>query len=264
MTRTPALVVVLLVTTLLPSWSRAQPSQAAALDPAQIALACAPPPAYASKQQPALHIAGAQDTVARSVFDDHDLVIVRGGTGLRVGQQYFARRPVSKPNYQNRENVRHPIHTAGWVRIVATNDSTSIALVEHVCGGIRTGDYLEPFSLPDVRTDVRVAGSPADLDFGAIGRIVYGDDERSVGGPGEFLLVDRGTAQGVEPGARFALYRDVQEFFPLEGRMRSAHLPLAAIGEGFVVSSGPSLSVVQVLAVRDAVRAGDFVVPRRR
>ena len=34
------------------------------LDPAQIALACAPPPAYASPQRPALHIAGAQDTVA--------------------------------------------------------------------------------------------------------------------------------------------------------------------------------------------------------
>jgi hypothetical protein len=46
--------------------------------------------------------------------------------------------------------------------------------------------------------------------------------------------------------------------------MRSAHLPLAVIGEAVVVSSSASLSVVQVTSARDVVRAGDFVVPRRR
>jgi hypothetical protein len=97
-----------------------------------------------------------------------------------------------------------------------------------------------------------------------MGRVVYGDDERRIVSPGEFLLVDRGAGAGVEPGSRFAVYRDVQEFVPYEGRMRSAHLPLAAIGEGVVVSSGPSLAVVQLLSARDAVRAGDFAVPRRR
>jgi hypothetical protein len=246
-----------------PSLSAAQ-SPETTLEPGQIEIACAPPPAYAAKHRPALHIAGGQDTVARSVFDDHDLLIVRGASGVSAGQRYFVRRPVSKPNYSNEANVRHPIHTAGWIRIVAVNDSTSIALVEHACSSIHTGDYLEPFAVPAVPSEASASGNPTDLDFGARGRIIYGDDERVIGSPGTFLLVDRGAGQGLESGARLAVYRDVQEFVPYEGRMRSAHLPLAAIGEAVVVSSGQSLSIVQVTNARDVVRAGDFVVPRRR
>ena len=76
---------------------------------------------------------------------------VSGGTstGVQSGQQFFVRRPFAAPNYANRIRLRHPIHTAGWVRIVATNDGTSIALVEHACGAINSGDYLEPFVMPD-------------------------------------------------------------------------------------------------------------------
>ena len=93
---------------------------------------------------------------------------------------------------------------------------------------------------------------------------MFGDDERSVAGPGEFLVIDRGTDRGLSAGARFAVYRDVQAFRPEAGRMRSAGLPLAAIGEGVVVASGPSTSVAQLISARDAVRAGDVVVPRRQ
>jgi hypothetical protein len=262
MPRIARLVSLFLVALAFPSYSTAQHATTT-LEPPEIALACAPPPAYSSRQRPALHVAGAQDTVARSVFDDHDLLIIRGGNGLIVGQRYFVRRPVSKPNYENKANIRHPIHTAGWIRIVAVNDSTSIALVEHACSAIHTGDYLEPFAVPAVRAEESVSGDPSDLDFGAMGRIVYGDEERVIGSPGTFVLIDRGTGQGVESGARLAVYRDVQEFVPNEGRMRSAHLPLAAIGEAVVVSSGPSVAVVQLISARDVVRAGDFVVPRR-
>ena len=147
---------------------------------------------------------------------------------------------------------------------MATNDGTSIALVEHACGAIQTGDYLEPFAPPALPADTRQSQSPADLDFGAMARVVFGEDERSVVSPGAFLLIDRGTAQGVEFGARFAVYRDVQEFVPEAGRTRSARLPYAAIGEAIVVASGPSVAVVQLTTGRDAVKVGDFVVPRRR
>src|SRR5438876_8240715 len=67
----------------------------------QVALACAPPPAFAEARRPALHVAGAQDSVARSVFDERDVLVISGGTsaGVAVGQQYFVRRPVWAPNY---------------------------------------------------------------------------------------------------------------------------------------------------------------------
>src|SRR5947209_6466133 len=264
MLRTP---IALAFIVLLPAPAPAQPApEMPAMSSHQLALACAPPPELAGGRRQALRVVGAQDTVARGVFDDHDLLIVRGGTstGVSVGQRYFVRRPVAAPNYSNRLGLRHPIHTGGWVRIVATNDGTSIALVEHACGAINSGDYLEPFAMPAAPSDAGPAGSPADLDFGATGRVMFGDDERSVAGPGEFLVIDRGTDRGLSAGARFAVYRDVQAFRPEAGRMRSAGLPLAAIGEGVVVASGPSTSVAQLVSARDAVRAGDVVVPRRQ
>ena len=250
----------------LPALARAQAGPPATpMSPAQVALACAPPPALADGRRHAVRVLGAQDTVARAVFDDHDLLIVSGGTstGVQSGQQFFVRRPFAAPNYANRIRLRHPIHTAGWVRIVATNDGTSIALVEHACGAINSGDYLEPFVMPDAAPDVRPAGNPADLDFGATARVIFGESERSVAGPGEFLVINRGADKGMSAGARVAVYRDVQVFRPERGRMRSAGLPLAAIGEGVVVATGPSTSVAQIISARDAVRAGDVVVPRR-
>ena len=43
------------------------------------------------------------------------------------------------------------IHTTGWLRIVAVNDTTAIAQIEHVCDGVIAGDYLEPFVAPPCR-----------------------------------------------------------------------------------------------------------------
>jgi hypothetical protein len=231
----------------------------------QVALACAPPPAFVEVSRPALHVAGAQDTVARSVFDERDLLIVSGGTsnGVAVGQQYFARRPVRAPNYSERLHAQHPIHTAGWVRIVSTNAASSVAVVEHACGAIDTGDYLEPFVAPAATGDVPPVDNPADLDFGAMSRVMFGEDEHWIAGPGEFLLIDRGAAEGVDAGARVAIYRDVKRYSREGWGMRSLGLPLAAVADAVVVASGPSTAVLQVIGARDAVQPGDFIVPRR-
>src|SRR2546428_11661197 len=102
MPRTPALVLAVSLLIVCPPFARAQ-SVATATPPLssdQLTLACAPPAAFVEGRRSALRVAGAQDTVARSVFDDHDLLIVTGGMapGLRVGQQYFVRRPEAAPN----------------------------------------------------------------------------------------------------------------------------------------------------------------------
>src|SRR2546423_1153640 len=122
MSRTPiALTSTLIV--LLPALAPAQSAATTPMSPQQIALACAPPPELADGTRHAPRIAGAQDTVARGVFDDRDLLIIAGGTstGITLGERYFVRRPVAAPNYSNRLGLRHPIQTAGWVRVVATN-----------------------------------------------------------------------------------------------------------------------------------------------
>jgi hypothetical protein len=225
------------------------------LSPLQIALACAPPPATSSGTPVrALRVIGAQDAAARSLFGQSDLLVINGGTekGLQIGQQFFLRR---RSTFGSAAGDRAPrlIRTAGWLRIVAANDATALAAVEFGCDGILLGDYLEPFVAPVPPAGADKADTSGDLDFTSLGRILAGDEERVNGGTGEYMLIDRGEDQGVTPGARFAVYRD----------LRVGGVPLSAIGEVTVVSTGPTMAVVRVNQARDAVQTGDLLVPRR-
>jgi hypothetical protein len=234
--------------------ARAQPADAP-MSVMEQAVACAPPPKLSAGAPPAaLQIIGAQDTVARALYEARDLLVVNGGTasGVDLGQQYFVRRRVGF-GLGARSAREATVRTAAWIRIVAANATTSIATVTHLCDGIVEGDYLEPFVAPVVPAGADRADTAGALDFTSPGHVLYGDEERNTAGSGEFVLIDRGADFGVAPGAHFAVYRDV-------GR---AGMPLAAIGEATVVAIGPALSLVRINQSRDAIRSGDFVVPRR-
>jgi hypothetical protein len=232
-----------------------------ALSPQQVSLACALPPATSTIRTGALHVVGAQDTIPRSLFSERDLLVVDGGAGrgVEVGQQYFVRRAVSSSVYSGSAKA---IVTAGWIRIVAANQATAIATVERSCRAIEAGDYLDAFVAPVVPVAAMVIDRTGEPDFTTLGRVLFGEDERAAGGAGEYMVIDRGTEQGLAPGARFAIYRDVQGWMRDRNGAAPPALPLSSIGEGVVVTTGQTMSVMQILAARDAVQRGDYVVPR--
>ena len=223
------------------------------LTPVQIALACAPPPTIDGEPDHLRHIVGAQGPAARTVFGSHDLVVLDGGAkdGLQLGQSFFVRRA-------NRFGMYGPGHgrgakTLGWLHVVAINDATAIAEVDHTCGAVIAGDYLEPFIAPAVPAGLETMETSGDPDFENLGRIVNGSEDRSTFGDGDFALIDRGSEQGVAPGQRFAIYRD----------LRVAGLPLASVGEAVVISTGESVAVARIMRVRDAVITGDYIALRK-
>jgi hypothetical protein len=228
-------------------------SGAPALSPFELAVACAPPPALALPEGRTLHVAGAQDTVRRSVYGPHDLLILDGGTqsGVQLGQQFFVRRPT----YAGTSDHSRPlaILTLGWIRIIAANDATAIASVDHFCGAIYQDDYLEPYAAPSLPAGLDKEDLSGTLDFTAMGRVISGVDSHATGGPREFFMLDHGSDQGLKVGSRFAVYRDVKE----------KGLPLASVAEGVVVSASGSMSIARLTRSRDAVIAGDYVVPRK-
>lgn len=217
----------------------------------EVAVACAPPPSLDVPSN-VPHVAGAQDTVSRSLFEPRDLLVVDSGArnGIQLGQKFFVRRPV----YAEGDRL-HPrgILTLGWMSIVAVNDTTAIGSLDHFCGGISRGDYLEPYAAPSVPAAADHDDATGDLDFTMLGRVVSGIDSHTTVGIGNLMLIDRGTEQGVQPGARFAIYRD----------LRTNGLPLTSVAEGVVVSIGKSMSLARVTRSRDAVVPGDYVVPRK-
>ena len=229
-------------------------SASAALSASEIALACSPSLTVVPERRPVhtLRIAGAQDTVPRSLFGKSDLVVISGGVreGVQLDQRYATRREyvfgrMSKGQLQ-------AIHTTGWLRVVAVNDTTAIAQIENMCDGVIVGDYLEPFVAPPPAT----AGSESDrtsaaLDFSSLGRVVFGDEERRIGSTGDFMMIERSSA-ALAAGSRVAIYRDLE----------TPGIPLTAIGEGVIVSIGDT-QLLRVTAERDAIRAGDYVVPHK-
>jgi hypothetical protein len=219
----------------------------------ELAVACAPPPSVEGLPANPLHVVGSQDTVPRALFGARDLLVIDGGTGKGVllGQQFFVRRG-------NRFGAGDPAHTRGsrtlgWIRVVAVNASTAIATVDHMCGAIVKSDYLEPFVAPVVPPGADRDETSGEPDFTAIGRVLAGNEDRVTAGTGDFMLIDRGSDQGVKPGSRLAVYRDV----------RVAGMPLASVGEVVVITTSATIALTRVTRARDAVITGDYVVPRK-
>jgi hypothetical protein len=226
------------------------------LSPAQVAVACAPPPIIATVPGDAALVIGSQDPLARSVFGVPEQLVINAGTerGLQLGQQYFVRR-LGRTAENYKDKLPHQVRTAGWVRVVAVNATTTIVNVEHACAEILVGDYLEAFQPPTLpEGDITAADTTQEPDFASYGRVLYGSQDRRSGGVGEFMLIDRGMDQSVAVGAHYAIYRD----------LRVGGAPLASVGEATVVSIGPKMALVRINRSRDAIYTGDFAVPRSK
>jgi len=217
----------------------------------RMAAACAPRAVTAPLPIDALRLIGAQDSVVKQLFGTGDLVVIGGGRarGVELGQQYFVRRQALSRN----RTGPHSVSTAGWIRVVAVDDTTSIALVDFACDGLRAGDHLDPYVAPALPPHAKLTHTPGGLGLSAPGRLLFGDNERTSGAVGDFMVTDLGQTRGAAAGMRFAIYRNVL----VPG------LPLTAVGEAIVVFADPETSVVRLTRARDAVYGGDLLIPRR-
>src|SRR5438045_4174714 len=141
-----------------------------ALTPLEMQTACGPPTSLQVPSEP-LHVIGSQDPENRFVFGTTELLVLDGGAarGVQLGQQFVVRRPMIQGD--DRKNFA-AIHTNGWLRVVAVNEKTALARVEHFCDAITAGDYLEPFMAPSLAADLDRNNPAGELDFTALGRIV--------------------------------------------------------------------------------------------
>ncbi len=224
------------------------------LTPAQVAVACAPPPILTLAPTDAPRIMGSQDVVARGTFGAPELLVLNAGTarGLQINQQFYVRR-IFRTAETLHDKLPHTVHTAGWVRIVAVNAAMAIASPDHVCSDIREGDYLDPFVAPVLPDgDITVPVIRGELDFKNYSRVLYGASQMRSAGTGNYVMIDHGADRNISVGSHFGIWRDLQ----------ATGIPLTQIGESTVVSVGPSMSLLLVTKARDAVFTDDVVVPR--
>jgi hypothetical protein len=238
--------------TVAPASAQPAVSQAPSLSSAEIALACAPPVDTTGPGDKALRLMAAQDPIKHTVFANHDLVVVSGGTsaGVQLGQEYFVRhsgRSMMDMGYHSSPAIR----TAGWVRIIAVNDTLAIATVDHTCIEMTANDYLEPYVAPPaVAAETDGIGEP---DFTSLARVTSAGYDRQIAAPGDFAIIDRGVEKGVAPNMRFAIYRDIGP----QGA------PLTAIGEVIVISVSKDRALTRILRSNGVVLNDDYAAPRK-
>lgn len=235
--------------------SLAVPARAADLPMSvQTAARCAVHAVTTPQPSDAVRIIGAQDsTPQRTLFSPRDLLIVGAGTGrgISIGQMFVIRRSTLFGHHT--AIGPRAVGTAGWLRIVAANETTAIGHVEFACENIELGDYLEPLVEPAYPDNLASLDTSGELDFTAPARVLFGDKERVTAGRGEFVVIDAGQKKGAQPGARFAIYRD----------LHAAGVPLAPVGEAVVLRADADTAVVRLTATHDVVRQGDLLIPRK-
>jgi hypothetical protein len=228
------------------------PSAAAARLPADVlGLACAPKAAMAHPDTP-LRITGGQDASVRTSHAPGDLITINAGSqnGIEVGQEFYTRRILIASREKITRETPATVVTTGWIRVWAVEDTMSLATVTHACETVDIGDYLEPFVLPTVPTFASNKPKPERDNYG---RVLTGDSRRTSFGKGDYFLLDRGSEQGITPGAQFVMYRNKEQ----------AQNFLYDLGEAVAVEVTSQSSTLLVTVSRDAILAGDLVAIRK-
>jgi hypothetical protein len=227
------------------------PATSTKLPPEILSLACAPRAAYDAPATP-LRVTGGQDSFVRRIHAPGDLVTINAGKnhGIEVGQEFYVRRlQVVDQATASRESPG-TIRTTGWIKVYAVDDEWSLVTVTHACDTIEIGDYLEPFALPTLPPAQKDRPKP---QRGNYAKVLRGDDRRTTFAPGDYIMINRGTDHGIEPGSQFVVYRNKNQ----------AENFLFELGEAVAVDVKPELSTLRVTMSLDAIRTGDLVALRR-
>jgi hypothetical protein len=242
------LAVALAVASTVPGLSAQQPATSR-LSGLTRDLACAPSSPMV-KPTPALVVVGGREP-RKTLFGTGDALVVRGGAsqGVKAGDEFFIRRIVDD-RYNEHEPGVYPvsISTAGTAQIVETQNDFSVAVVTSGCDGISDGDYLERYE-PPVAPATRIGATP---DYAAPARLILGAERRQTAGPGEFMVLDRGSDHGLQQGHRLTIFRRTV-----------AEGPVANVGTATVYAVQPESAVVRIESSVDAVYVGDLVAIHR-
>jgi hypothetical protein len=206
-----------------------------------------------TKPIPRIVIAGPHATDGRTAMNSGLVVINRTpDDGLAVGQKYIAQRLRSDARQFPRPGEGYgDLRVSGWLTIYAIDEFNALASIDLACDSVETGDYLEPYvetALPDR------ASPPVYPDFDDRANILFGNDNRTLFGDGDVFSIDRGSVHGVQPGQRFAIYRDYRV-----GRTP----PLVYLGDVVAMQVSDNTTKVVVVRAVDGIMPGDVVVFRR-
>jgi len=221
-----------------------------------LSLACAPTLTY---EAPVTNtrVTGGQDSSVHRIHAPGDLVVLNKGSedGLKVGQEFYVRRVYVPGQRQSQISHANPatVRTAGWIKVYAVDPKMALATVSYACDSIEIDDYLEPF----VQPQVPVASTSHNKPDKNYAHVLSGADRRRSFAKGDYFVLDRGSDQGIRPGAQFVVYRNKHE-----RNVQQPDVFLYELGEAVAVDVKNDRSTLLVTVSRDAFAEGDLVAMR--
>lgn len=218
-------------------------------------VACAPvAPAVDTPAEPttAIHILPG-GLAGRTLFGTGDTVLIGAGAEqtLQPGNTFYVRRLV-RDRFAAADGIvpDTTIHPAGVVRITSVGPAASLGVVTFACDGIAAGDYLDRFAAPVVAA---AAGGSAP-DYARPARVLLGAERQRTGASGDFMIVDQGAREGLQPGQQVTIFR------PAPAAEPRTSLP---VGTATVHLVQPGTATIRIDRSVDAVYVGDLVAVHR-
>jgi hypothetical protein len=224
----------------------------------------------------------------KNAFRQGDYVYINRGAdqGVNIGDVFEVMRPVSDPLktkwFKWQEQLTKAMGTMyadiGQVRVIRVLAKTSIAEIKLTCSLMQRGDIVRPFA--DRPSPAYHDASTFDPFAPPSGKktamIVTTKQYGAIAGAGTIAYVNLGSAQGVQVGDYFrvfryqgthndAIYQVRNTAYKIYGYGSTPvayewdNIPRQVLGEGLVLRTGPNSATVLLTISREEIYAGDYV-----
>jgi hypothetical protein len=233
------------------------------------------------------YIASGEDSSYKLTFQTGNYVYINRGAnqGVKVGDQFEVIRPEIDPNQDKWFKYQTQLYKAmgtmyadiGRLRVLSVQPKTATAEVGLSCDLLQRGDLIRPFqprptpTLHDVKFDPLAPSSGKKTAM-----VVSAKDFGTLAGLGSIVYVNLGSAQGVQAGNYFRVFRYQGTHIDTNYQVRDMayktfgfgstpvayqwdDLPRQVLGEGIVLRTGPNSSTVFLSTVRGDIYVGDYV-----
>ena len=237
-------------------------------------------------QQDTYLISG-EESSYKTTFNPGDFVYINRGAdqGVKIGDEFEVIRPVHEAmnNYwfKYQEKLTRAMGTMyadiGRLRVLQVQPKTSTAELRLSCDLMQRGDIVRPFASRPSPALHNIKFDPFAPPSGKKTAMVVNSKEYGVvAGPGRIVYVNLGSAQGVQVGDYFRMFRYQGTRTEMAYQVRDTafkvygfgstpvayqwdNLPRQVLGEGVVLRTGPNSSTVLLTPTRQEIAVGDYV-----
>ena len=241
------------------------------------------------------YLISGENSAYKNTFQQGDHIYINRGAdqGVKVGDIFEVVRPVSDPmedkwfKVQSHEwfkwqsKLIHAMGTMyadiGQVRVIRVQPKVSIAELKLTCDLMQRGDIVRPLTARPAPAYHDANFDPFALPSGKkTAMIVTTKSYGQIAGVGAIVFVNLGSAQGVQVGDYFRVFRyqgtRIDMIYQVKNTAYKVYgygsapvayewdsLPRQVLGEGLVLRTGPNSSTVLLTLAREEIYDGDYV-----